>query len=270
MSTDNRTAAEIERDLERERARLGSTIEDLGSRMSVEHITAELSQQLRSAGSDAFRDATDRIIANARTNPAAVALAGAGLVWLMLGQKPKSGSSETPPPTFPPERIRRSRPLDPPPPRPAYAEPPRKTLGDHAEQIGKSALGSLQDGVDDLRARIAEGTENLAEEGKARVIEARRAAVAAAETAVDSVKAKARPAIASVEENPWVYGGIALALGAAIGGAMLYRRSEDEARRHRNDVFAEADRIWREEAEREIVDRNTSVVGKPPPTSAAS
>ena len=269
MPTNDRTAAEIERDLERERAQLGITIESLVGRMSVEHITAELSQQLRTASTDALRGATDRIADNARSNPAAAALAGAGILWLMLGQKHGSDGREDPPPTFPPERVRRARAAAiPPTTAGAPSDDASGTFGDHTRDIGRDAWASLQDGVSDLRGRIAEGTENLAEEGKARVIEAREAAIAAAESAVDSAKAKVRPVIQSVEENPWAYGGIALALGAAVAGAFMYRKAEEDARQHRNDVFAEADRIWREESERETIDRNAAVAGSPPPSPA--
>ena len=265
MPTDDRTAAEIERDLERERSQLGDTIESLGERMSVEHITAEISNQLKSVGSDAFRDAADRIADNARTNPAAVALAGAGLLWLMLGQKGEAGKRRMPPPTFPSERVRRARTIE--PADIAQASPPAQPVSvtDRAAQVGKDALHSLRGGVEDLRARLAEGTEGLTEEGRARVIAAREAAVEAAESAVEGVRNTGRSAMQSVEENPWVYGGVALALGAAIGGALLYRKTEEDAREHRNEMFAEADRIWRKEAERARLDRNQSVAGQPPP-----
>ena len=264
MATDNRSAEEIERDLEHERSRLGSTLEQLTERLSVENITDEVSTQLKGLGSDAFRGTADRLASNARANPAAVAVAGAGLLWLLL-----SSEKNTSTPAMPP-----LRPTDDDRPQPLAAQStvpaqPQAPLPERIKDAGVDKLKAVRDEAAGLRARIAEGTETLSAEGKKRVIAAREAAVEAVDATVAGVKSKARNAANSVEENPWVYGGIALALGAAIGGALLYRKSEEDARKERNALFAEADRILREETERSAIERNTAVVGSAPEDSAA-
>lgn len=259
MAKDNRTADEIERDLERERARLGNTLDQLSDRLSVENITGEVTNQLKGLGTDAFRGTTDRLAANARANPAAVAIAGAGLLWLLM-----SSEKAAPNPAMPslrPTDDDRPPPLPSQPPVPAEAKAP---MPERVKDAGAETLETIRDEAANLRARLAEGTENLTAEGKKRVIAAREAAIETLDTTIQGVKSKARGAAASVEENPWVYGGIALALGAAIGGALLYRKSEQEARSERNELFAEADRIFREETERSTIDRNTAVSGVAP------
>ena len=53
-----------------------------------------------------------------------------------------------------------------------------------------------------------------------------------------------------VQDNPFAVGGIALALGAAIGGVMLMRNQEKSARDARNELFRQADRIMSDEVAR--------------------
>lgn len=83
MTTDNRSPAEIENEIERERAELASTLNTLQSKFSVEGVARQLSDQFREHGGDIGKSVSDAV----KRNPVALALTGAGLAWLMLGDK---------------------------------------------------------------------------------------------------------------------------------------------------------------------------------------
>lgn len=83
MTTDTRSPKEIERDIERERAGLTDTLDDLQDRFSIEHVARQFSDQFREHGGDIGRSVTEAI----KRNPAALALTGVGLAWLMMGDK---------------------------------------------------------------------------------------------------------------------------------------------------------------------------------------
>jgi len=83
MTNENRSPEEIEREIERERAGLTSTLDDLQDKFSVETIARQFSDQFREHGGDIGRSVTDAV----KRNPIALALTGAGLAWLMAGDK---------------------------------------------------------------------------------------------------------------------------------------------------------------------------------------
>ncbi|MFG6592153.1 DUF3618 domain-containing protein [Sulfitobacter sp. 1A12157] len=81
MTNDSRNPEEIEREIERERAGLANTLDDLQDRFSVEGIARQFSDQFREHGGDWGRSISDA----AKRNPVALALTGAGLAWMMFG-----------------------------------------------------------------------------------------------------------------------------------------------------------------------------------------
>ena len=83
MTNDSRTPEEIEREIERERAGLTNTLDDLQDKFSVETIARQFSDQFREHGGDIGRSVTDAV----ERNPIALALTGAGLAWLMAGDR---------------------------------------------------------------------------------------------------------------------------------------------------------------------------------------
>lgn len=104
-----------------------------------------------------------------------------------------------------------------------------------------------------LRARLSEGTENLSEEAKARVIAAREAAVDARRKAGEALASGSRQSADFYNRQPLVAGALALALGAAIGGALPRTRTEDDALGQNSDKMMErAEAIFREEQEKAL------------------
>lgn len=83
MTNDTRSPEEIEREIERERAGLSDTLNDLQDRFSVETVARQVTDQFREHGGDIGRSVSDAV----KRNPIALGLTGAGLAWLMLGNR---------------------------------------------------------------------------------------------------------------------------------------------------------------------------------------
>ncbi len=83
MTNDTRSSAEIEREIERERAGLTDTLDDLQDRFSIESVARQFSDQFREHGGDIGRSVSDAV----KRNPLALAVTGAGLAWLMMGDR---------------------------------------------------------------------------------------------------------------------------------------------------------------------------------------
>lgn len=90
MTTDTRSPSDIERDIERERAGLTSTLDDLQNKFSVETIARQFTDHFREHGGDMSRSVTNAV----KSNPVALALTGVGLAWLMMGDR-SGGDSRT-------------------------------------------------------------------------------------------------------------------------------------------------------------------------------
>ncbi|MGZ9809308.1 DUF3619 family protein [Pseudoroseicyclus sp. H15] len=121
------------------------------------------------------------------------------------------------------------------------------------------ALHSGSDSAKRLRARLAEGTDDLSHEARERIIAARARALDVRRQAEVSARhglergreAAIRGKDAAVdffEEQPLVAGALAVAVGAAIAGALPRSRKEDEWFGDTSDHLRdEAERIFREE-----------------------
>lgn len=90
MSNDSRTPDEIERDIERERAELASTVDALQDKFSPEAVIRELTDGFRRHGGE-FGEAVTR---SAKQNPVALAVTGIGLAWLMFGRSHNDPAKE--------------------------------------------------------------------------------------------------------------------------------------------------------------------------------
>ena len=84
--SDNRSPAEIEEQIEQERAELAGTLDTLQDRFSVEGVVNQVSDHLRSNGGEIARNMGETV----KQNPLGVALVGAGLAWLMFGKGPSA------------------------------------------------------------------------------------------------------------------------------------------------------------------------------------
>jgi hypothetical protein len=91
-----RTASEIERDLDRTRAEMGQTIDALQERLSPGQLFEQGMRYFYSGGGRSFTDGAAEFAQNfgraVRDNPIPFALVTTGLVWLMLGRGRKRSS----------------------------------------------------------------------------------------------------------------------------------------------------------------------------------
>ncbi len=85
--TDHRSPAEIEREIEEERASLTGTLDELQHRFSFDRMPTEAGEFVRSQSGEIMH-AVSRAV---RENPMAVALTGVGIAWMILGSRRSSG-----------------------------------------------------------------------------------------------------------------------------------------------------------------------------------
>lgn len=127
------------------------------------------------------------------------------------------------------------------------------TAGASSAMTGaRNAARGTAERAEQARKRLARGTENLTEAARERVIAARARAVDVAQRADAAARqryARGRDATRDfIEEQPLVAGALALAVGAALAGALPRTRQEDELLGETRDrLFDEAERIFEEE-----------------------
>ncbi|WP_237217721.1 DUF3618 domain-containing protein, partial [Falsiroseomonas oryziterrae] len=86
-----RSAAEIEREVERNRARLVNTAEELKERVSPSQLADQMVEWVRSSGG---REFAGNLGASLRDNPLPVLMIGAGIAWLAFGGRSEARSRD--------------------------------------------------------------------------------------------------------------------------------------------------------------------------------
>ncbi len=81
--TDHRSPKDIEREIERERAGLTDTLDNLQERFSIDGIVRQIGDQFREHGGDIGASVSRSV----RDNPMALALTGIGLAWMIFGNR---------------------------------------------------------------------------------------------------------------------------------------------------------------------------------------
>ncbi|MEO5614020.1 MAG: DUF3618 domain-containing protein [Cypionkella sp.] len=289
MTNDTRTADEIEREIEKERAQMSGTINDLQKKFSVESIVSDLGSMFKGSSSDFGRSISQTL----GRNPAAVALMGVGLAWLALGQGRSAQGSYHDDTLSASDRARHNRNAVPADnwddqlastqgrdifsrkasqdwlseepsgdwQSGAFAKRKQTEAGgligsvrSGAEAVTSAvsqATGTVRDAAADLTARLLTGTEGFSEEAKARVLAARRLAHEAQASSTAAVKRGGEVAVDLFRDQPLVVGGLAVALGAAVGGVLPRSRIENETLgAERDRLFAEAQRVFSDEQDK--------------------
>lgn len=268
--SDVKTPEEIENEIESQRGQLRRTMGDLNDRFSSDGMMREVAEGFAANSAEISRS-VGRVV---RQNPAAVALTGAGLAWLAYGiARHNSGAPKRVPgpdyyasagasgAAYPAdtddeesspwygkarERAREGA---------ARAEAKARKVQHDAEgryERGKAKARAYghraRASAHDLRSRIADGTSEMSEEARRRVIKAREQAYEARVKAEYHARRGGERAQGFYEEQPLVAGALALAVGAAIGGILPRTKREDATFGEYSDrLFDEADRIYREE-----------------------
>ncbi len=266
-------------EIDAERARLERKLAMLNDRVSVDALKTEAGHHVRAASGDVIDRVLTRLGHSAQAHPLAVAAVGAGVSWLLSGG---AGAAARPDDTA----MRRSMGSYN-GPKPAGGDPDRETpvsVAAHSQprapdaidtvqarakgavETAQAQLAALRRQADDMRNRVAEGTDELSSEARARVIAAREKALEAAQYSGRKARDAGQAGTAFAKENPMIVGGLALALGAAVAGALYIRNSgkaegdEDDAKL---DAFAEADRVFEDELARARAARNAAAQGIP-------
>jgi hypothetical protein len=224
-------ATRIENELEVERNRLAKALEALQDRISPVTL---LQENLHLPV-----EAIDRAV---RRNPMAVALAGAGIAWLLLGRKGEPAEAKAEKLMLKRDELVRWEDEGGPPPPEAddqddwmdEAEALRQralaSLGrlDNAarsrlasvEEVARAKGRVLADLADDLKGAMGRGLSGLTEAAQSKILAAR-------EKAWEARVAAGESASASIERHPYVSGLIALAAGAAVGAAFAPTEAEN-------------------------------------------
>ncbi|MCU9850235.1 DUF3618 domain-containing protein [Defluviimonas sp. WL0024] len=244
--TDART---IEAELERDRASLSSTLDELQERISVDHLAKEALGMLRT-NAGVYSRSIDSAI---RANPMALALTGVGLAWLIFGGKKavetpiesavsrweSEGGAAYPGAGITPGTYKRtdanqwSSRIDELRDRASAllrgmerdARDYAGNLRDYAAERSKVLAGFTED----MRASFRDGLDDLSEAARYRIVRAREQAYAARLRAERTARGGGREMGQLIEEHPMVAGVVAMALGAAFAAALPRTRTEDRA-----------------------------------------
>lgn len=260
-SFDNNDTDRIEDRLERDRANLASSIDELQDRMSFDSLARDAMDSLKS-NAGVYTKSVDHAI---RANPMAVVLTGVGLAWLIFGSARKSKGKS--PKTEPYNRWESEGGM-------AYDVEESKYgmrgegLGQHDEDWSQKAdglrakasaalrkieaaarekfdaardyagerasvLGEFSAG---LKESLGHGLSGMSETARDKVLKARHAAYSA------RVKMDGRTVSRTVEDHPLVAGAVALALGMVAAALMPRTDTEDRL------MGSERDRLMREAA----------------------
>lgn len=255
-----RSAAEIERDVERSRARVTNTIEELRSRMSPGQIMDQVVDYAKTSGGAEFMR---NLGGSVRDNPLPILLIGAGIGWLMLSRSSDRATGHE-------AGVRRRLPPPEPEYLPEYDETgfgERGQFGDAArpdeestslgERVGRGAVrdrtahaaAGASDAISGAARRASASATGLAERTVAaaggiaeKTSELAEGASRVGSTAVHQVRMRyhdARDAVSGaarsaksnwasmVEERPLLIGALGLAAGAVLGAVLPRTAAED-------------------------------------------
>lgn len=199
-----KSTSELERDAERTRAELSSTLDEIRGRVEPGRLVDRAFSYARSnGGADFARNAA----AQARDNPLPVLLIGAGIAWLMSGRRPGSGSS------FGSLHGGGGR----------TAHDMRDKASGMASAVGdavSSASSSVRDAFASGRSSVGSAGERVGSMANS-AGDAFRGGGAHVGDAFGDLRRMCA-------ENPLVVGAIGLALGAAVGAALPATETENK------------------------------------------
>jgi len=258
----DRSVSELEREVDRERERVSATIDELQARASVGSLVDQLVKAVGENGGEMSRNLGRSL----RDNPLAALLTGAGLAWLMAGSGRRDEGQDWEDPNTDYLRSGRGR-L---PETPAHGAASESSAGGswqkspYADRDEEPEEGGLRERVADMAGRVGEGMSETVEGLRDRASDISQSAGARLQQAGDTIRgaggavrqragAARRSAAGTsdymrhgldtlIEDQPLVAGAIAMALGAAVGGALPRSRVEDRMFGERSDRAMETAR----------------------------
>jgi hypothetical protein len=201
---------QLEREAEQHRARLAATLDELRERVTPGQVLDEL---LEHAGDGTGGEMLRNLGQQVRRNPLSVAMVGAGLAWLMLGNRPSDRAAE--PRVDAAERRAAAR-------LAALSDRPTASVGDLAtsayRRVGEAASDAAQRArasADSAYRSTSNAVSDAAHRASDTAVAVRRNAAVATRTLADFCN-----------DQPLVIAGLGLALGAAFGRALPSTEAE--------------------------------------------
>ena len=211
-----KSAEEVEREVEASRGELDRTVEALKDKMTPGQIFDEATRAMGGAGQQVM----SKFVEQARENPMPLAVMGLGLAWLMASTN-----------------------------KPRYASPshfePRSFEADSGAGVGSRVSGALHDAgarasgalssvrdkasdaVAAAKEKLAGATSHAGEAGRSAGQNLSSMASSAAARAGEYRHQAQRGLIGALDREPLLIGGLAVAVGAAIGAALPSTEAED-------------------------------------------
>ncbi|MDB2407170.1 DUF3618 domain-containing protein [Jannaschia sp.] len=253
MTNDPKTA-ELEAEIAEERNALADSLSQLTSQLSPENLVSSVGETLKSQ-SDELAHA---VVRGAKDNPAALALVGAGLAWLLMSkstsdQQPTTAVAYDTRPYEPVAGFRNGSGEDAAfKARVAAAEAAlREPHASDDPSMFDQAKSFMRRSAAEMRSTIYEGTSELGDLARERVIDARRKALLAQERAEHQGRVAQARSKTFYSENPLAVGAGVVALGVGVAMALPRTQVEDDTfGAHRDALIAEADRVMHEEMSR--------------------
>ncbi len=210
--------ATIEDRIAAERGALSQTLDSLLNAVAPEKIAGTIADSAQREGA--------ALLSTAKRNPGAVALLGIGAAWMIAGaaqQKPQPVAYDTcEAPTAP-----------------GFAGDGTPQYDGQTARIAAADAASTRPSptASQMRRALDRGLEHLPEGARARVRQAREAAI----TAQDKVEAKAAQAARDMERlahrNPLATAGIAAGIGALVGAVLPGSEAEDKMLGAKSDAL---------------------------------
>ncbi|MFO1141144.1 MAG: DUF3618 domain-containing protein [Amaricoccus sp.] len=271
---------ELEREVDRERGRVSATIDELQSRVSMEGLVDQVVKAVGENGGEVSRNLGRSL----RENPLAALLTGVGLAWLMAGSgKPRDYGSDREDGGRGGVRLGRDRLAEPRMPG-ASGYATGSIRSDYPDREDGTSEGGIRERAADVAGLVGEGVSEAMDGIRERASDLSQAASDGLHRAGDTMRdaggavrhgAKAaRLGIADtgsdmrdgldalIEDQPLVIGAIAMALGAAVGGALPRSRIEDRMFGEQSDRAMEAARDLAKEQGSRVQAAAAAVVGE--------
>jgi hypothetical protein len=201
-----KSAAEVEREVEASRGELDRTVEALKDKMTPGQLFDEASRAMGGAGQHLF----SKFVEQAKDNPMPLAVMGLGLAWLMTTTNRAHGDSRSAGDTSDPRSF-------------APGGDGGVSLSETMRQAGRKA----SDAVHSAQDKISDAMGSAGDAGKSAAHSVSSAAASAKSKAAEFGHGTQRGLMDLIQREPLLIGGLAVAVGAAIGSALPSTKVED-------------------------------------------
>ncbi|EEX10199.1 conserved hypothetical protein [Ruegeria lacuscaerulensis ITI-1157] len=224
----------LETEIAYERSALARSLDALSDTIAPQRLANEAKTTLEAYGGEIGA----HIWSAARKNPAAFALLGAGAALLLAG--PGTGAKRTHPET---QAV---------PPQDAFDGFDRRVAAADSRMKQKmTGMIEQNQSASALSAALDRGLDKLPPKARARVIEARKAAIGAQHAVEKRARKVAKASQTFVHDQPLAAGALALGVGMLAGALLPNTRKEDELLGHRRDqLMRHAQNVLNEELDK--------------------